>query len=644
MDIHELLPYRNPPTVAVIGDICLDLYYFTGKEGAEISVETGLQSYSVFKSSQDLGGAGNVAVNCKTLGASQVDLYGIVGNDSWGMITRDLLAGYGIGAEAVLTQDLNWQTHVYHKIYCGKEELPRYDMGNQNQPLDEKVNALLDLLESRLEKYQCVIINEQVPRGLHSPYFQEKLATLVAANRDKLFWFADCRMLNDRYAHTIRKLNAREAEKLLLSAGVPQQDAGRAHFAADWLYERWGLPVILTMGEEGALVRDESLSREINSVHFSKEIDTVGAGDAFLAGLVTAKGAGLGIYEAAMIGTFSAGVSLGKLYETGHPTQEEVIALAEDCDFNYRPRLASDPGLACFAERVDAGKVEVERTDIEIIAPGFSRGKLPKIAIFDHDGTISVLRQGWEEVMHSVMAEAVRGNALLSFSQMQAIHEAVSSLIEKTTGIQTLAQMYQLKDLVLSFGHAEKVKVLDPKEYKEIYNRALLASMEKRMELVKKGKLALEDVTIKGAFQFLKKLSAMGTRLYLASGTDQEDVIREAQILGYADLFTGGIRGSVGDINNDPKKIVIRSIIAEIGQDGGSPAEAVVFGDGPVEMREAKKAGILAIGVLSSENRRWGRNEDKRKRLILGGADLLIPDFSWADELCQLCGWSFPLA
>jgi phosphoglycolate phosphatase-like HAD superfamily hydrolase len=199
--------------------------------------------------------------------------------------------------------------------------------------------------------------------------------------------------------------------------------------------------------------------------------------------------------------------------------------------------------------------------------------------------------------------------------------------------------MYQLVDLIASFGYVQKTDILSPKEYKDMYNKALLASMEKRMRMAEEGKLEPEDLTIKGAIRFLQKLAASGTKLYLASGTDQDDVIREARLLGYADLFTGGIKGSVGDIKNDPKKLVIRNIIAGIEAEGGKTSEAAVFGDGPVEMREAKKAGLLAVGILSDERRRWGRNLDKRKRLVLAGADLLIPDFSCGSELARLCGW-----
>jgi bifunctional ADP-heptose synthase (sugar kinase/adenylyltransferase) len=346
MDIHSVLPYKNPPSVAVIGDICLDLYYFTGTEGAEVSAETGLRSYAVFTSKQDLGGAGNVAAGCAGLGARKTDLYGVIGNDCWGKMVPGLLAAKGIGAGGVVVQDENWQTHVYHKIYLGREELPRYDMGNKNRPAEKTADTLLDLLESALGGYDCVIVNEQVPSGLHSPYFQEKLAALIERNRDKVFWFSDCRKLNNRYNHTIRKLNGREAGEILAARGASPGDAADPRFAAKRLYEQWGLPVVLTLGEDGALVQDEAGCAECNSLHLTKEIDPVGAGDAFLAGLVTACGAGLSLRDAAVVGTFSAGVSLGKLFEAGRPEAGEVIALAEEGDFNYNSRLArgEDPG------------------------------------------------------------------------------------------------------------------------------------------------------------------------------------------------------------------------------------------------------------------------------------------------------------
>jgi hypothetical protein len=48
---------------------------------------------------------------------------------------------------------------------------------------------------------------------------------------------------------------------------------------------------------------------------------------------------------------------------------------------------------------------------------------------------------------------------------------------------------------------------------------------------------------------------------------------------------------------------------------------------------------LLAVGLLSDEVRRYGLNMKKRNRLVLGGADLLIPDFSHASSLSEYLGW-----
>ncbi len=62
------------------------------------------------------------------------------------------------------------------------------------------------------------------------------------------------------------------------------------------------------------------------------------------------------------------------------------------------------------------------------------------------------------------------------------------------------------------------------------------------------------------------------------------------------------------------------------------------FGDGPVEIREMKKRGGLAIGIASDEVRRFDLNQAKRRRLIRAGADFIIPDFSQGQPLLELMG------
>jgi len=125
-----------------------------------------------------------------------------------------------------------------------------------------------------------------------------------------------------------------------------------------------------------------------------------------------------------------------------------------------------------------------------------------------------------------------------------------------------------------------------------------------------------------------------GIKLYLTSGTDVQDVINEAEVLGYAYLFEGRIFGAVGDLNKEAKKIVLDRILDMIGEK--EAGMILTFGDGPVEIRETHKRGGITVGVASNELRRFGLNEVKRTRLIKAGADFLIPDFTQAEQLLKL--------
>lgn len=117
------------------------------------------------------------------------------------------------------------------------------------------------------------------------------------------------------------------------------------------------------------------------------------------------------------------------------------------------------------------------------------------------------------------------------------------------------------------------------------------------------------------------------------SGIDLEDVREEAEILGYKELFDGGIYGAVNDIKKFSKKMDIDMIV---NNNNLNSSELIIFGDGPVEIKEAKKRGCIAVGVASNEIRRFGLNYYKRSRLVKAGAHLIVPDFSQYIKLLSL--------
>ena len=82
---------------------------------------------------------------------------------------------------------------------------------------------------------------------------------------------------------------------------------------------------------------------------------------------------------------------------------------------------------------------------------------------------------------------------------------------------------------------------------------------------LERGELSVTDCTIKNAVELLNNLYHKGMVLYLASGTDREDLEREATLLGYRPLFGDRAYGAVGDVSFEAKRIVLERILADIG-------------------------------------------------------------------------------
>jgi rfaE bifunctional protein kinase chain/domain len=626
--LDDLLARVSRVRIGVIGDFCLDAYWTLDASLSEISVETGLATRPVRSQRYTLGGAGNVAANLAALGVAEVRAFAVVGDDPFGREMARLLQDIRVDLRGVLVQGTRWDTPVYIKPVEGDSEQSRIDFGNANELDAGTGERLLEALRNALPELDLVIVNQQLLHGIHTEEVRGALARLVPGAR--VPFICDSRSFSDSYAGALRKLNDREALRLVgvrWESGdpVPRADAEQAARA---LFDRWKTPLFLTRGPRGMLVRDVQGTHEVPGLQILGRIDTVGAGDSALAGIAAALAAGSDPLSAASLGNFAAGVTVKKLFVTGTASPEEIRAIGTDPDFVYNPELAEDSRAARF----------MTDTEIEIIGPAAAEGLRPTHAIFDNDGTISTLREGWEKIMEPVMIRSILGPGWKTAEEklFLSVRERVHDYVEKTTGVQTLVQMHGLVDMVREFGIVPASEVKTPMGYKDVYNAELLAMVSSREEKLGRGELCVEDFTVKGAHPFLKALHAAGVKLYLASGTDEKDLLAEAQALGHASLFEGRIHGAVGDVNVEAKRIVLEKILAEIGVQ--SARTLVTFGDGPVEMRETKRRGGRAVGVASDELRRFGWNMRKRTRLIRAGADLVVPDFSQWRILCRVLG------
>jgi phosphoglycolate phosphatase len=259
----------------------------------------------------------------------------------------------------------------------------------------------------------------------------------------------------------------------------------------------------------------------------------------------------------------------------------------------------------------------------EIIRSSASAARA-KVVIFDFDGTLSLIRSGWVEVMVPMCVEQL---AALSTGESHAqLHHVVEDFVWRLTGKETIYQMMALADAIRERGGEPQ----DPRQYKKLYLNRLWTHIESRIERLRSGQASPEQYLVPGVRDWLELLSQRGIRLYLASGTDDANVKEEAALLDVARYFDGRIFGAQEDLTSFSKALLVQQIVSRA---GFTADELLVFGDGYVEIEEVKKVGGIAVGVATSEPSCLAIDEWKRQRLIKAGADFIIPNFLCVQEL-----------
>lgn len=271
---------------------------------------------------------------------------------------------------------------------------------------------------------------------------------------------------------------------------------------------------------------------------------------------------------------------------------------------------------------------EPARTEIRSIErtrPGI-RANGARAAVFDFDGTLSLIRSGWVDVMVPMMVEVLLD--LRTGESEQELAAVVREFVWRLTGKETIYQMIEFAGHVSRRGgHA-----LAPIEYKRMYLDRLWTKISGRVESLREGRANPKDYLVPGARQLLERLQARGLRMYLASGTDEIYMKEEARLLDVARYFDGGVYGALDDYKSFSKKILIQRIISQTGVRG---PEIVGFGDGYVEIEEVKLVGGTAVGVATREPECREIDDWKRQRLIGVGADFIVPNFLSHAELVE---------
>jgi phosphoglycolate phosphatase-like HAD superfamily hydrolase len=267
-----------------------------------------------------------------------------------------------------------------------------------------------------------------------------------------------------------------------------------------------------------------------------------------------------------------------------------------------------------FIGRVEFGPHFAPRPDISHV-------------LFDFDGTLSLIRQGWPEVMVPMFAEFLP--PLPGETNEQRCQLCFDDIM-RLNGKQTIYQMIQLAERIKERGGTPR----EPLWYKHEYLRRLDERIRARIDGLRAGTIRKDDALVYGARPLLELLQSRGLPLYLASGTDEVFVKAEAELLDLTRFFGKHIYGALDDYKQFSKKMVIERILRDNQIQG---AQLLSFGDGYVEIENTKEVGGLAVAVASDEAHNGsGRfDEWKYNRLLGVGADVVIPDFRDAEALMK---------
>ena len=297
--------------VLVVGDAMLDRYWFGAVD--RISPEAPVPVVRVNREEERLGGAANVALNVKTLGA-QATLLTVVGDDEPARKLRQLLEQQGV--TALLGSDPKLYTIVKLRVIGRSQQLIRIDF--ENQPEHEVLAGMLADYERVLPAHSAVLFSDYGKGGLtHIPRMIELArragkAVLIDPKGSDYSRYAGATVVTPNRAELAQVIGEWRSEAELHERAQALRNAHRLD------------ALLLTRSEDGMSLFDAEGHLQVPAQ--AREVfDVTGAGDTVIATLAAMLGAGVSLRQAMPIANRAGGIVVGK-FGTATVSHEELFA------------------------------------------------------------------------------------------------------------------------------------------------------------------------------------------------------------------------------------------------------------------------------------------------------------------------------
>lgn len=318
--LKDIVHQFEHKTILVIGDVMIDQYIWGKVE--RISPEAPIPIVSVSHREERLGGAANVALNIRTLGANAI-MVSILGNDIKAQRFKELCLEKNINIEGIV-QSQERPTTVKTRVIGHNQHLLRVDEESDKPLSNFEESLILEQILKIIENYRIdAIIFEDYDKGCITHNVIQLVLSLAKTRNIPVTVDPKHRNFMTYKACTLFKPNLKE-----LATGL-KTDIDKQHvleqvpsLCKEFMNRQHHQIMMVTLSELGVFIANQNESHHIPT-QVRNLADVSGAGDTVIATATLSLASGAGIKELATISNIAAGVVCEKVGVV--PIQKEEL-------------------------------------------------------------------------------------------------------------------------------------------------------------------------------------------------------------------------------------------------------------------------------------------------------------------------------
>ena len=289
--------------IAVVGDVMLDSYLCGSVE--RISPEAPVPVVSIDKKEDRPGGAANVALNLKSLGATPI-LFSVIGRDETGKKLLNLLTNSGIDTSNIITSKSRITTSKT-RVLSKNHQMIRFDEEIQTSISDREADSLYAFIAKQfqsnkfdaviIEDYNKGVLTESLIEVLMTLFHKKNIPVLVDPKKNNFFSFDGA---------TVFKPNLREAREALgKNFGTSLKELNEVHH--EFKKKLFHHYTLITLGDKGSYINNGETGNIIPA-QVRNVSDVSGAGDTVIAVMAACSASGANAFDAAFLSNLAGGI------------------------------------------------------------------------------------------------------------------------------------------------------------------------------------------------------------------------------------------------------------------------------------------------------------------------------------------------